>query len=133
MSKYQKMFTFLFLYHYTKICSFSLVLYKTFCEISILYCNTDGLFWILLVYFYVDGFSGNLGRKYGLFCFFRNLLEERIPDFVLFLLMLSNIRSMLVIIFSGFRLSGSRSGFLCICICDVKLGKIAFGKERQRR
>ena len=37
------------------------------------------------------------------FVFFRNLLEERIPDFVLFLLMLSNIRSMLVIIFSGFR------------------------------
>ena len=33
------------------------------------------------------------------FVFFRNLLEERILDLVLFLLMLNNIRSMLVIIF----------------------------------
>ncbi len=44
-------------------------------------------------------FQGIWGGSMAYFVFFRNLLEERILDLVLFLLMLNNIRSMLVIIF----------------------------------
>lgn len=43
------------------------------------------------------------------------------------------MRSMLVIIFFlAFGYLG-QEWLLCICISDVKLGKIAFGKEKLRR